>query len=419
MDDRPSVTPHVDSTPNETHGSRIIGGSQSSPFTMGTSHGAAKETPSKPMTEYNYLFYNTWLFDGVTVPVVPPFWYETVADKPERAERAVEIGERIVDDDYWDVIAMSEVFDSDDVDRMLAQTDKAVERVRGPKPDWRKNSGLLHLSTKGMLGESNSHAFDERGCAHRDADVAANKGVLHTLTGEAADSRINLVSTHLLAGGDFLGGDRCDGTREENRRTQVQELTEFVRQLWNDEDLARYPTVIVGDFNVEAWTPEYWETIQPLLDELEMYDAWRSTYGRKPGPTSIDEDDPMNTCEPWDRFDETRPTTCHRGVSYNGRRIDYAFVELPKPRHRCKITDVSISRLPFWRKRTRPDEFYYDRSRGPNYLSDHLGLELNVTLKTEFDDSGTSTEYDPSDNDGASDWIFDIIDPRDYFEADE
>ncbi len=313
------------------------------------------------------LFYNTWLINDVA----------GIGGAPDRERRVREIGRALSAADY-DVAALCEVFAGEARRRIREPlADGGVDARMGPPSDVDKSSGLYTLASGDgpRIVSSHRHVFDTDGAEFRDADAFSNKGALHVEL-DLGPGNVDLYSTHLLAGGglgavgDFIDGIFQPPPPSEYRRRQVRELVGFVRRTRSPENL----TVLAGDFNVEADSEEY-ATLETMMDDLGLYDAWTAHGGRAGGTnrTALEHGCAIDTGDgvPY-HCDDSRAD--HAGA---GRRIDYVFLSEPTDDHAVELDVTDLRRTTFWRGLADPGEFFADGDGAvPNYLSDHLGLEL-------------------------------------------
>lgn len=113
---------------------------------------------------------------------------------------------------------------------------------------------------------------------------------------------------------------------------------------------------------------------------LRMRDLWRSRGGNV-GATAHSKSSPQNRCafDP----DEPGPHYCDdytEDETDDTARIDYVFVADPVSYNSFDLDVSRVRRRPFPRVDREVGAFFRDPEddEGPNYLSDHLGLELTV-----------------------------------------
>lgn len=344
-----------------------LGGRRSHQIGDGGSSDSERGGPQRS-SDHSLLFWNTWLLDGIL----------GISAKPQYEERADEIG-RTLDSIGYDIVALCEVFDADERRAVRSGFDDKTEGKVGPGEGLLEvSSGLYTLLPDGSGREfvsSDETVYSEDGQEVRDADALARKGVLHTEI-DVGPGNVDLFSTHLLAGGGLgfietlYGWMSPDVPDRELREAQVGELTEFVKERTKDENI----TVVVGDFNIDAGGEEYESTIGGMMEELDLYDGWlRHGDG---GSGATDTAGLTAGCD----IDEDggEPYRCVGDDRGRGDRIDYIFVEEPKPSHSFELDVSSVERATFWRGKGNQERFYADgNGREPNYLSDHMALELH------------------------------------------
>lgn len=325
-------------------------------------------------SDHSLLFWNTWLLDGIL----------GIGEKPQYKRRAEEIGQALEGVGY-DIVALCEVFDANEREAVESgfadEGDGSVESRVGPEGGCLEvSSGLYTLLPDDGSGDmrfvsSDETVYEEDGQEVRDADALSRKGVLHTEI-DVGPGNIDLFSTHLLAGGGLgfietlFGWLSPDVPDRAQREAQVGELTDFVKRRTKDENI----TVVAGDFNIEAGTEEYRSTIGGMMEELDLYDGWLRHGSGNPGKT-----DTVGLTAGCD-IDEKGgvPYHCRSDDRGEGDRIDYVFVEEPKPSHSLELDIAGMERATFWRGKGNQERFYAGGNRQePNYMSDHMALELH------------------------------------------
>src|SRR5690606_34816000 len=99
---------------------------------------------------------------------------------------------------------------------------------------------------------------------------------------------VDIVSTHLFAGGDLLPVPGAGDTARHHRARmgQVDELVEFVDRFRRPTN----PLLVVGDFNVRAHDPDLddptqrYNDLRLRMERLGLTDVW-ATHGVGDGPT--------------------------------------------------------------------------------------------------------------------------------------
>ncbi len=318
-------------------------------------------------TTHTFLWQNMWLLNGIV-------GNDTDIAKPALRARASEFGDRLAGSDI-DVAALCEVFSSEQRETIRDPIERAVDDEVGPPAQFEKSSGLYTLALGGpAIVAMERMEFDADGYEPRDADAWARKGVLFTRL-DFGVGQVDLFTTHLLAGGGIpyvdLNPFMEPPAPAEYRADQLDELRGFVQSVEADHDPNnRVPTVVAGDLNVAAGSGEY-GTLRTVRDDLGLEDAWLQHAG---GPGGTNSDAITGGCA----FEsaESPPSYCDGGDG--GDRIDYVFVEPPRDSHACRLAVEDIRRRVFWRGLASPDQFYADdQEQQPNYLTDHVGLELD------------------------------------------
>lgn len=228
------------------------------------------------MAPFRFCFLNAYLL-RVPMPLVPGRHLHAV---PAVQARATEIGDWL--SGRHDVVALSEVFEPDDREALAAAwgSGPPVETVAGPGPRRpQAGSGLALLADGPAVGRQDVLVYAERGRRLFDSDAWADKGVLAV----ELDNGVEVVVTHLLAGGDVPSLHRhAEGDLTRRRRRQVEELLGFVERF----HVEGHPVVVAGDFNIEADSATgRW--LQERLSGLGFQDAW-VVAGEGDGATNAD-----------------------------------------------------------------------------------------------------------------------------------
>lgn len=318
------------------------------------------------------LFWNTWLLRPRLWPGGPPLPFSDRLFAPDVGKRAPLVGQAIAGS--FDVCALAEVFDPREQDAVAVQWDEA-EYQPGPGATFPKRvgSGLMTIVDPRVVEVVATADLTYRsGGDLRDSDTYATKGALFTRVRHPSGAEVDLVSTHLLAGGEWLPlpGASDHARHHRARMAQVDELVEFVEQHRSHEN----PLIVVGDFNVAAHDlrrpddPQgYYRDLVEHLAPLELVDLW-AEMGVGPGPTC--------SFRPGDRLpaDPAFPDAVldQPGEPGAGERIDYIWVARPWKRSRTQVEFDAPRR---WAFTGRPA-----RGGPAGSLSDHLALSVTVHL---------------------------------------
>jgi hypothetical protein len=351
---------------------------------------------------FTFLFYNTWLLDGVDLPRVEfgPLGSVspgTIGRMPDLEGRTRDLGRALTESNY-DIVALCEVFQAETREALAEQVEGIVDSHAGPgsipleRIDFpSKHSGLYTLTANGnpIVGSADV-GFTHRGNSLRDADFYANKGAQH-IEVDIGPGNVDVFTTHLLHGGD-LNLDPADipfadpASIEEYRARQLDELGEFVQRAGTEENI----TIVAGDFNLNTENPELVpernrdeaDVFEAFKSECSLYDPWER-HGGQVGTTYIEHGppggmdrakiDPINP-----NYLEDHGERCDY-PDVPDRRIDYVLIEEPQPEHTIDLTVEHIRRRHFWRGKTNTREFWATPDV-PNYISDHIGLELECSV---------------------------------------
>lgn len=322
------------------------------------------------------LSYNTFLLH---VELGRPESRFQIHAKPAYQARATEIGRTLAG--RYDVVALCEVWDEAEQRAVLAGWDgRPASHTVGPArtriPLVGKASGLLTVVDGLPVVRRAARAFRDRGQRRHDADAFANKGVLLTEVDVGERGNLEVYSTHLIAGNDFVKrrGDPFGATAAVRQR-QVDELAAFVREVHRPTNAA----LVVGDFNVPAHDPgaedpgRQYERLRRTLDGAGFADVWVE-HGRGGGFTHC-RDAPLNAiCGP----DPDAPEHCLEPakptLGAGAARIDHAWLQRPQEAHRVAVSVASV------RRRSFPRAPGADGHELAPFLSDHLALDLEMEV---------------------------------------
>jgi endonuclease/exonuclease/phosphatase family metal-dependent hydrolase len=336
----------------------------------------------------------------------------TASKKPAIDERAPLFGQKLAEARY-DIVALSEIFSDSVLDKLTdawLKVDGLSRREQGPSalgiPDLPLplpvptcppvptpggpvfgvpilrgelgNSGLVTLIRRHPVIDVAKHRFTNTGSPTKDIDFFSSKGVLK-VTVNIGVGVISVFSTHLYNGGDSIELP-TEAHRDAVKLSQFKEIRDMVlaEQHQHPDRLC----VVGGDFNRDGTVliePRY-TALMALMQEANLADAWADR-ARKPngdvipGVTDIPEDNQTNTrvrCSAGPDPD-LDPTHCKEEGSQagGGKRIDYIFVQRPASTHTFDIDFQRPRRVVFELPTPTADG-------GLRYLSDHLGLEIQI-----------------------------------------
>ncbi len=299
-----------------------------------------------------------------------------IGDKlaPRVAERAPLVGAAIKD--RFDVIALGECFEEPEQTAVAAAWPEA-EMVSGPlRRGPRAGSGLATLTDPRSV--SVDHVAQHRyraGGDLRDSDTFATKGALLTRIrlGGPGGPRLDVVSTHLLAGGDLLplpGAD--DSVRHHAARMgQTDELASFIES----ERQPGVPVLLVGDFNVQRHNRSLadpagdYDDLAVRLERIGLADLW-AEHGVGPGHSCTFTDSAQLPPDP-DEPDQVADDPDADPATEPGERIDYLWLA---PAADGSVT-VEVDRPRRWAFSGRGV-----RGGAGGSLSDHLALSVTLHL---------------------------------------
>jgi endonuclease/exonuclease/phosphatase family metal-dependent hydrolase len=303
-----------------------------------------RHTVGPESKEISFLFYNTWLLDGVG----------GIGGKPFRSLRADLIGKEIRNSGY-DIVALCEVFEE--------KYQKIIKKQRfkydAMGPVWTVgniSSGLYTLSKFPLSYKR--RRFEEKGYP---PDSFSNKGILFT-TIDLGFGKIDLYSTHLFFG--ISGVEDVNSLALNlNLRTTIQlaqlkELTEFIKETHNP----KHVVIVAGDMNINPGKSRTnggaYEKMRDLLSNITMKngskisleDLWKTKGGKKGGTNT-----PTQGCAFDNRL--TNPTSgilyCNDDTNETNEakneegRYDYIFVQKPVSSHEIIVDFSRMKRRPF------------------------------------------------------------------------
>jgi|WetSurSiteA1Bulk_404760.scaffolds.fasta_scaffold03598_1 hypothetical protein len=330
--------------------------------------------------------------------------------KPDLDNRALGIAS-ILAKEYYDIVAMCEVFTQQSKDNLLrvikSGTSRDVHGYAGPDSTGNNlDSGLYTVTFDRNVPYSLSKKFNNRGCELIDADAWANKGILLT-TIDVGLGELDIYSTHLISGGDFkeiwkfLEVEVCRILISEEefekgmadyilgmKMAQIDELLQFYseRRLDHPQNVA----IIVGDFNLIAKNEcDYAPLISRMYSsgtvpfDIKFLDFWPYHRRRPPYGIPLASDATQTGATLEGKFNlgnicsnsAIKSNDPKKDGSYCdedqlvGDRIDFIFVENPRPEHAYTLDLSRARRRPFFRG-----------GDYPAFLSDHLGLEVTLYI---------------------------------------
>lgn len=383
--------------------------------------------------DFDWLFFNTFLpymygFDGKNYYNAGDYW-----------DRRPEIGWMLRDEGY-DVAALCEAFEvikavgkcadpfrgdgayHDPTEEIVEAAGNVVEYVRGP--DRYNNSPACNATDSGLralLLDSGSgqppdvirHEHEAYAPENRaKPDHRGNKGWSYLeLDLGVGGGNVDLFHTHMQS-----------GNNPEERNGQLSALLSAVDNHSRPENV----TIVGGDLNYDhgEWRLKSRPNYQRLLSGMGqrgLQEVWlthggiESTtagYDGSDDPSELSfcdgvDSDPECGCGDYVERDGTGGTATTRAEKYRNctrddhdcgggySKLDYVFVEKPKPSHRLNVDIRRVRRRIFPRKGPCSvetgghDTSWSGEQVGPatgtyhgeyNYLSDHMGIELRTVV---------------------------------------
>ena len=324
---------------------------------------------SEPSAELRVAFWNTWLLAPRLWPGGPRIPGLAGKVAPDVDRRAPLVADAVAD--RFDVVALAEVWDPVEQRAISDRWPEAATATGIEGGGVRTGSGLLTLVGPAADLTRTARYRYRAGGDLRDADYLARKGALLTAVRLHPDlPEVEVISTHLFAGGDLLPRAGHDDHDRHHlvRMEQVDELIGFIER----EHDPTCPLLVVGDFNVPAWDHDVdahtaaYRDLAEHLDRAQLRDVWAS-HGIGPGPTASfaqEADvppDPEVPDQVADLIDDASAIA--------GERIDHLWLSVPDG---CS---VAIERPRRWAFLGR------GVAGGPaGSLSDHLALSVTLRL---------------------------------------
>lgn len=277
--------------------------------------------------------------------------------------RAREIANRLVDAPQKpDIAVFTEAFSASAVGIMTQKLRSQYPYFTTRQPERRGialTNGGLALYSRHPIEQWSTETFDScAGWLEGHGDCSASKGVLHALVSVSESLKVNVLATHLDA-----------GARPEDRQARKDQMAQIERFMGEIDELEKWPTVFVGDFNIEgidhAPSPdsEYTKLLAALQDPLD-------TYRHKRLDWSTDRRQLTNAATMNCRGGGL--TAC-RDITLDenwkaSHRIDYAFAK-----------QAGESSVELDRTETHHDAMK-DEVCGYGFLSDHRALRTSLSL---------------------------------------
>ena len=323
--------------------------------------------------EVRVAFWNTWLLAPRlwrTGPRMPGLdgWFA-----PDVELRAPLVGEALAG--RFDIAALSECFEQSEQDAVSAAWPEArVVAGPGRRGPRLTGSGLATLVGPDVRLVRTSQLAYRSGGDLRDSDTFATKGA-QMVAVRVADHLpiVEVVSTHLFAGGDLFPVPGADDTARHHRARmgQVEELVRFIHHE-HDPDAV---LLVVGDFNVMAEDPalaqpdERYRDLAVRLATAGLTDVW-AEHGIGAGHTctfASPDELPPDPDEPDQVADDAGSGP--RAAASHSERIDYLWLSVPDG------VRVGVDRPRRWAFPGR-----VGRGGPAGSLSDHLALSVTLRL---------------------------------------
>ncbi len=214
-----------------------------------------------------------------------------------------------------------------------------------------------------------SHRFETRGDYLKDSDYHSAKGVLRTVL-PVGIGQIEVYSTHMYAGGGFIGAEPSEAEKNRVKLAQVDEMIAFV----NAQKKPGNVCVILGDINIEGMdvNDETYREFISRMNRAGFDDIWIQRCVDREGNVVI-----QPTADTTKDICDVEGQLCNELAairSSNPERLDYIFIERQKDSHSFVLDYTRPRRAPFYQEGV---------TEGMNFLSDHLGLEITLKVSAK------------------------------------
>lgn len=183
---------------------------------------------ASPLADLDILSYNVFLRPN------PVSWGDA------NACRAREIADALVERaKSLDLVALNESFQETTVHRLVEKLGDhfPYRALQKPEGGWLQINGGISLLSKYPIRKLYSKTFDN--CAFD--DCLASKGFVHAVIELSESFQFNVLATHLDAGNSSWD--------LETRRAQLETIREYLN---GRKDLRDWPTIVLGDLNVDG-----------------------------------------------------------------------------------------------------------------------------------------------------------------------
>lgn len=307
-------------------------------------------------------------------------WLNTKLSAPFKRNkpRAESIGTLLASAGY-DVVALGEVQEKFVQPSHIDDSYGSI-RSSGWRLQVRDSTGMLYSLVASRRDPSERRRYRD-GLLVRQYDESAafsNKGYQRVrvrvdgLDG-VEDAGFVLFLTHLRA-------ENNENARDD-RIDQIQQLRDAVER--SQQDYPGWPVVVVGDLNV--WSrghtdPDYdnYPTLLRQFGQVGLQDAWLTHGGPAGGTLNFDA---CREVDPPFGSTANMPCICDDLADghYTANRLDYVFVEEPKPRHDITVDLPRTWRIPLNRGcgplRSLVDDDLFVWGEG---IADHLGVGFEL-----------------------------------------
>jgi endonuclease/exonuclease/phosphatase family metal-dependent hydrolase len=284
--------------------------------------------------------------------------------------RARQIGQMLTEETVArDIVVLNETFDVTATEELAQRASQRFPHQVLVQPGARglRISGGLSILSRHPIEQWRSQRFDR--CSGKFNDCLANKGFVWALIRVSEHLKVNVVATHMNSGRD-------SGARKA-RRAQLEQIRDFVDSTHHS---ARWPTLFVGDLNVDGLR---WEPYDSDDGQLTEYAQAKSLLG-----------DTCIACQTTSCFASCDPYPIDTFRQQNGPWSDDAEGTASANTHNCLRETLEPCRSPnadeLWRRRSRFDYIFHF---GPPPLRDDLEINVLQAASRPFDGKACGTDY--------------------------
>jgi endonuclease/exonuclease/phosphatase family metal-dependent hydrolase len=164
-----------------------------------------------------------------------------------------------------DIVVLNESFEQKSVAKLAELTSQRYpyQILRQPAAEGLRVNGGVSILSRHPIEEWSATPFEQ--CHGEWNDCLATKGFVWARIRISDQLKVNVLATHLNSGGSEQA--------RQVRRSQLRRIREFMR---NSPSVARWPTLLMGDLNINGLR---WSARDPKSGELSEYAATMNFLG--------------------------------------------------------------------------------------------------------------------------------------------